>query len=243
MSFYNNPYKNHNKIISNSSLIPELPLTSSPSPSSPVLPLTINNSGTISSRSCRMSWFLVQQLESKILSIIHSVDLVHDTNADIYLNKTITFNRDQSIIEAIIYLSGREILIEDGNEKRLATILHFSANENEMMKEMQLLKEKSSHLALEESSLNKNFKWFLIQYSNGLNNVIYSIINEDETIWGEDNYFNDFVTYLQDDTCSAIYQSIILKKSKYRDELEIELENIKEHSLVTVFPLNGNNEI
>ena len=77
--------------------------------------------------------------------------------------------------------------------------------------------------------------WILVQYSSGVNSVVYAIIHESVTVWKSENLYKDVVAYLSEG--STIYQGMILKRSIERHELDIILESIKEFSLSSKYPL------
>lgn len=75
----------------------------------------------------------------------------------------------------------------------------------------------------------------MVQYSNGPSNVCYSIVNLSNTVWQSENLYRNVVAYLTEN--DTVFQAIIIRKSKDRNELDNELRLIKDSCLMAEFPI------
>lgn len=96
---------------------------------------------------------------------------------------------------------------------------------------MQAFEEPYDNVDIEETP------WLFVQYSSGPSNVSYSIINICGTVWQEDNLYRNVVAYIKEG--EAVYQAIIIRKSKDRNKLDAELRSMKDCCLTTDFPISG----
>lgn len=87
---------------------------------------------------------------------------------------------------------------------------------------------------------NRKDLWLLVQTSNSLNNIIYSIIHNTRTIMMFDNQYPSVVTYLK--LHDKIHQGIILKKSTNFSVLHTALIALAQHGLALGYPISPYDE-
>ncbi|KAM7351550.1 early boundary activity 3 [Cochliomyia hominivorax] len=132
----------------------------------------------------------------------------------------------------------REVLIRDGKIQRMATVLYVNDSDDLMQKELDVLKTRCFEGAFKDPHDNKNIEqtpWLLVQYSNGPSNAFYSVINVSNTVWQSENLYRNVVAYLTEN--GTVFQAIIIRKSKDRNELDNELKMIKDSCLMAEFPI------
>ncbi|KAI8124919.1 hypothetical protein FF38_06809 [Lucilia cuprina] len=132
----------------------------------------------------------------------------------------------------------KEVLIRDGKIQRMATVLHVNDSDDLMQKELDVLKSRCFDGAFNDPNDNKDIEmtpWLLVQYSNGPSNVIYTIVHVAATVWRSTNLYPNLVVYLSEN--DTVYQAIILRKTRDRNELDTELRKLKESCLTSKFPL------
>lgn len=137
----------------------------------------------------------------------------------------------------------REVLVRDGKIQRLATVLYSHESDEKVQNELQKLKTSCFESAFDDNDVEISMDgdpWLLVQYSCSPTNVVYTIISYRETVWQEENLYKDVVAYITDGT--SIYQSVIIRKSHNRNELDYEINNIKSSCLVSRYPLEFLND-
>ncbi|XP_065356932.1 early boundary activity protein 3 [Calliphora vicina] len=132
-----------------------------------------------------------------------------------------------------------EVLVRDDEFRKMAKVLYVNDSDDLMQKELDALKAKCFDEVFIDPNDNIDIKetpWLLVQYSNSPSNICYTVVHLDKTIWDTQNQFPNIVTYLSliKDT---IFQAIILRKSRDRNELDAELRKIGSSSLSIQFPI------
>ncbi|TMW43342.1 hypothetical protein DOY81_011579 [Sarcophaga bullata] len=123
---------------------------------------------------------------------------------------------------------------------RRAKLLFTHQSDELMQKQLNALKEIFFDRACGKPHDNVNIEencWLLVQYSKGLNKLIYSVISDKEALWKFKNRYPNVITYIAEN--DAIHQAIILRKSLDRNELCKELHLLNEYCSNTIFPITN----